>query len=103
MPTIPDPEQCKSMSEVRAGVDAVDRQIVALLARRFGFMDAAARIKADRAAIRDEERKADVLDKVGRAAADAGLDAQLVQELYEQLIEASIAHEFEEFDRIRAA
>ncbi|MFQ3665851.1 MAG: chorismate mutase, partial [Sphingomonadaceae bacterium] len=36
------------MAEVRLGVDAIDRALVALLAERFRFMDAAARIKQDR-------------------------------------------------------
>ena len=38
------PEQCETMTEVRTGVDEVDRELVALLVRRFGYMDAAARI-----------------------------------------------------------
>ena len=33
------------MAEVRQGVDALDRLLVALLAERQGYMDAAARIK----------------------------------------------------------
>ena len=40
-----DPAQCTTMAEVRAGVDELDRRIVALLQRRFGYMDAAARTK----------------------------------------------------------
>jgi isochorismate pyruvate lyase len=43
-----DPQNCRNMTEVRAGVDAVDRALVELLVRRFGYMDAAARIKTDR-------------------------------------------------------
>src|SRR3546814_9475524 len=50
------PEQCETMTEVRAGVDQVDRELVALLVRRFGYMDAAARIKTDRDTVRDEAR-----------------------------------------------
>jgi isochorismate pyruvate lyase len=88
------------MSEVRAGVDDVDRHIVELLKRRFGYMDAAARIKPDREAVRDEWRKADVLAKVDAAAAEQGLDRQLLARLYEDLIETSIAHELCEFDRL---
>ena len=65
------PADCTTMTEVRAGVDDVDRQVVALLQRRFGYMDAAARIKPAREAVRDEWRKADVLAKVD-AAADGG-------------------------------
>lgn len=89
------------MAEVRAGVDDTDRQIVALLARRFGYMDAAARIKPDRAVVRDEVRKAEVIAKVKASARDHSLDPELLGRLYDQLIEACIAYEFDEFDRLR--
>jgi isochorismate pyruvate lyase len=102
MTEIRDPADCSTMTEVRAGVDDVDRRLVALLKRRFGYMDAAARIKPDRAAVRDEWRKADVLAKVDASAADQGVDRQLMARLYEDLIETSIAHEFEEYDRARS-
>ena len=96
------PEECTTMTEVRAGVDDVDRQIVALLARRFGYMDAAARIKLDREAVRDEWRKADVKAKADAAATSEGVDRALVSRLYEDLIETSIAYELKRFDALRA-
>jgi len=102
MTEIRDPEACATMTEVRAGVDDVDRRIIALLQRRFGYMDAAARIKPDRSDVRDEWRKADVLAKVDATAADLGVDRALMARLYEDLIETSIAHELVEFDRSRA-
>ena len=102
MSEIPDPNDCNSMTEVRAGVDDVDRRVVELLKRRFGYMDAAARIKPDREAVRDEWRKADVLAKVDAAAERMGVDRRLMARIYEDLIETSIAHEFEEYDRRRA-
>ena len=98
---IRDPADCSTMTEVRAGVDDVDRRIVALLRRRFGYMDAAARIKPDRGAVRDEWRKADVLAKVDATAADLGVDRRLLARIYEDLIETSIAHELDVFDRTR--
>ena len=103
MPEIREPENCETMEQVRAGVDDVDRRIVALVARRFGFMDAAARIKHAREAVRDEERKAEVLAKVKASAAERGLDTELIGRIYEDLVESSIAYEFEEFDRLRSA
>jgi len=102
MSEIRDPGDCTTMSEVRAGVDDVDRQVVSLLKRRFGYMNAAARIKPDRSAVRDEWRKADVLAKVDGAAADLGVDRSLLARLYEDLIETSISHELEVFDRTRS-
>ena len=101
MTEIRDPADCSTMTDVRAGGDDVDRQVVVLLKRRFGYMGAAARIKPDRAAVRDEWRKADVLAKVDASAAGLGVDRQLMARLYEDLIESSIAHEFEEYDRLR--
>lgn len=95
------PDQCHTMTEVRAGVDDVDRQVVALIQRRFGYMNAAARIKPDREAVRDEWRKADVLAKVDAAADAAGVDRDLMARLYEDLIETSIAHELGVFDATR--
>jgi len=101
MTEIRDPSDCHTMTEVRAGVDEADQRIVALLRRRFGYMDAAARIKPDREAVRDEWRKADVLAKVDAAAMAAGLDRDLMARLYEDLIETSIAYELVRWSSIR--
>ena len=89
------------MAEVRHGVDSLDRQIVALIGERFRYMDAAARIKPDRAAVRDEGRKADVLAKVARHAVSHDVPPAVAADLYERLIEASIAYEFDRFDATR--
>lgn len=94
-----DPQACETMAEVRAGVDAVDRALIALLARRFGYMDAAARIKPDRGAVRDEGRKAQVIANARAHARSAGIPDEAIGEIWERLVEASIAYEFEAFDR----
>ena len=99
MHDIRDPEACQTMLEVRAGVDAVDRDLIALLKRRFGYMDAAARIKPDREMVRDEARKAQVIDNAVAAARQAGISEAVTADLWERLVEASIAYELEAFDR----
>lgn len=96
--TLPGPD-CTTMLEVRAGVDQVDRELVALLVRRFAYMDAAARIKPERAAVRDEGRKAQVIDNARIAAEDAGLPGDAIADLWDRLVEASIAYELRAFDR----
>ena len=42
-----DPANCQTMAQVRQGVDAIDRLLVAVIAERQRYMDAAARIKSD--------------------------------------------------------
>ena len=92
-------DACTTMAEVRAGVDQVDRELVALLARRFAYMDAAARIKPERGQVRDEPRKAQVIANARANARAAGIPEDAIGALWDQLVEASIAHEFVEFDR----
>jgi isochorismate pyruvate lyase len=97
MMTIP-PDDCQTMAQVRAGVDAVDAQIVVLLGTRFAYMRAAARIKTDRNAVRDEDRKASVIAAAKEAAREAGVPEPLVAALWEMLVESSIAYELAIFD-----
>jgi isochorismate pyruvate lyase len=89
------------MAEVRHGVDRLDEQIVALIGERFRYMDAAARIKPHRELIRDEARKAEVLQKVGVKAEAIGVHPNTIVTLYNDLIEASIAFELDRFDASR--
>lgn len=96
--TLPGPD-CTTMAEVRAGVDAVDRAIMALLDRRFAYMAAAARIKPTRGAVRDEPRKAQVIANAVADASARGLPAEAIADLWDRLVEASIAYELELFDR----
>jgi isochorismate pyruvate lyase len=96
------PEDCSTMPEVRAGVDALDRALVALLATRFGYMRAAARIKDSRDAVRDEARKASVIAAAVAEAEARGIPGDVVADIWERLVEGSIAYEFAEWDNIRA-
>ena len=99
--TILPPDTCQTMLEVRAGVDQTDRELIDLLARRFGYMRAAARIKQDRATVRDEARKAAVIAAAVDRGAALGLPREAIADLWERLVEASIAYEFAEWDRLR--
>lgn len=96
------PDDCETMTQVRAGVDATDRELVALLDRRFGYMRAAARIKDRRGAVRDEARKAAVIAAAQSDAAERGLPADAIAGIWDALVEASIAYELTEWDRLRA-
>lgn len=96
------PEECSTMTEVRAGVDALDQALVRLIAKRYGYMDAAARIKNDRNVVRDEARKTQVLDNVEQLASTMGLPADELRAIWDGLVESSIAYELRAWDKIRA-
>lgn len=88
-----------SMTDVRVGVDALDRALVTLLAERQRYMDAAARIKGQRSAVHDRARIEDVVTKVKAAARSAGLSEAIAEPVWRQLIDRCIAYEFGAFDR----
>lgn len=95
------PKDCQTMVDVRAGVDAIDRELVRLLVVRQGYMDAAARIKPNRAAVYDAERIEDVVSKVLAEGRRQGLSPQIAEPVWRKLIERCIAHEFDRWDETR--
>jgi len=97
------PEACSTMSDVRLGVDALDRDLVNLLAVRQRYMDAAARIKPTRGAVRDNDRVEDVVTKVKAAAREVGLSEAIAEPVWRTLIECCINYEFGRWDALRPA
>lgn len=89
---------CTDMTQVRTAIDSLDTLIVSLLGERMRYIEAAARIKPDRGAVRDEVRKAAVIAHAVKVADDRGFPPKLAYRLYDMLVEGSIAHEFEAFD-----
>jgi isochorismate pyruvate lyase len=89
------------MKDVRAGVDEVDRLLVALLTRRQGYMDAAARVKSSRTVVRDEARIEQVIANVKAEAERQGLSVAIAEPVWRELIERCIAYEFDVWDATR--
>ena len=92
------PAACASMAELREAIDALDVRLVALMAVRQAYIERAAVLKQDRAAVRDPARIEDVVAKVLAEARRAGLSEQIAEPVWRTLIEQSIRHEFEKFD-----
>ena len=97
----PDPDDCQTMLDVRAGVDEIDRMLVALIARRQGYMDAAARIKPSRSVVRDEARINQVLANVRAEGARCGLSWTIAEPVWREMMERCIAYEFDVWDATR--
>ena len=82
------------MAELRTLIDALDGELVALLALRARCIDRAAEIKVGVGLpARIPARVEDVVAKVRARAAAEGLDPELAEGLWRRLIEWSIARE----------
>ena len=93
--TAPLPDDCHSMEDVRAGVDSLDRELVALLTRRQGYMAAAARIKPQESDVRVPWRIEEVVEKVLAEARKTGLSPRIAEPVWRILIEQCIEFELE--------
>ena len=97
------PENCETMEDVRAGVDALDRQLVQLLTTRQGYMAAAARIKPAADDVRVPWRIEEVVAKVLEKARETGLSERIAEPVWRVLIEQCIEFELETWHELRSA
>ena len=93
------PQTCGSMAELRQAIDTLDARLVALLAVRQAYIERAAQLKTGREQVRDPQRVEEVVAKVIAESRKAGLNVDIAEAVWRTLIEASIRHEFEAFDR----
>jgi len=93
------PDACASMNELREAIDTLDSRLVALLAVRQAYIERAAQLKTGRDQVRDLERIEEVVAKVIAEGQRIGLSAAIAEPVWRTLIEASIRHEFDAFDR----
>lgn len=87
------PDDCTTMEDVHAGVDAIDRELVALLTTRQGYMEAAARIKPAESDVRVPWRIEQVVENVLAESRKTGLSERIAEPVWRLLIECSIEHE----------
>ncbi len=88
------PQDCSTMSELRAEIDRVDELLVGLFAERSRYIDRAVVLKSglDLPA-RIEARVEEVIANVRRHALAHNLPPDLVEKLWRRLIDWSIARE----------
>ncbi len=96
------PQQSAELARLRAEIDALDRQIVALLNQRAELTVAVGHEKSaiGRRAIRDREREREVLLRVSMANQGPLPQADLLA-IYRRLIASARALESRERDRLR--
>jgi len=99
MTTLTPAEDCQTMMALRAEIDSLDRQLVAMLAKRATYIDRAIELKrSDGLPARIPVRVEAVVNNARGAAVAAGLDPDLVEHLWRELIDWSIAREAREID-----
>ena len=87
------PDACTNLDEIRTGMDAIDREIVALIARRVDYVRNAAKFKTSSANVAAPDRVAAVLKTRREWAEAAGLSGEVIEGLYRDLVSYSVSEE----------
>jgi isochorismate pyruvate lyase len=95
------PEDCASLAEVRAEIDRIDEGVVALIAERARYVRAAAQFKTSESAVAAPERQAAMLEVRRRWAERDGIDPDLIEQLYRDLVAYFISHEMDHWKKAR--
>lgn len=92
------PDRCTSLEEIRAGMDAIDRQIVSLIAERVACVRAAAKFKTSSANVAAPDRVAAVLKTRREWAESKGLSGDVVESLYRDLVTYCVSEEHKQWE-----
>jgi isochorismate pyruvate lyase len=91
------PGNCKSIEDVRRGIDALDREIIQLIGRRAGYVEATTRFKTGEQSFRAPERERTMLEARRRWAEENGLDPGVIEILYRDLVSYFVDREMDEW------
>ncbi len=94
------PNQCTGLEEIRSGMDAVDRDIIALVAQRVEYVRAAAKFKTSSANVAAPERVAAVLKTRREWAEATGLDGAVIEGLYRELVRYCVSEEHKRWEEM---
>lgn len=88
------PQSCSTMAELRHEIDALDKTLVTLLADRARYIDRAIELKpSENMKARIQDRVDEVISNACATAKQQDLDPELIESLWRQIVEWSIANE----------
>lgn len=85
--------ECHSLQQVRAEIDRIDRQMVALLAERGRYVKQVARFKSNPAEVAAPERVQQIIANIAALAREYGADPTVAEATWRAMIAAFIQYE----------
>lgn len=88
------PGACTCITEVRNEIDSIDREIIRLLAARFGYVREVVKYKSNTASsIEASDRHKEVLQTRRHWAEESGLSPEIIEDIYDRLVKYFIQEE----------
>jgi isochorismate pyruvate lyase len=90
-------KKCNTLGEARIEIDAVDSEIVALIAKRNEYIKQIAHFKTSVEEVKAEDRISAVISNVRAQAISLDLSPNLINDLYVRMIDEMVESEISEF------
>ena len=88
-----EPENCSGMEDIRVEIDKMDRDIIAILGKRFEYVKAASKFKTSETSVRAPERFKAMLEQRRIWASAEGLSPDAIEKMYRDLVNHFINEE----------
>jgi isochorismate pyruvate lyase len=92
---------CKNLEEVRGNIDKIDREIVKLIAERSTYVVQAVNFKKNSDEVKAPQRVEKVINKVRDLAHENNVNADIVENIYREIINSFINFELSEHEKLR--
>ncbi|GFE70631.1 isochorismate lyase [Chroococcus sp. FPU101] len=94
------PDECNNINDIRIEIDAIDQQIITLFGERSKYVKAASKFKTDAASVRANKRFQAMLQQRRIWAENEGLNPDIIEKIYQDLINYFIAQEMNHWQAI---
>ena len=88
------------MADIRAAIDQLDHQVVTLLGQRFAYVKAASQFKISDTTVKAPERFEALLKQRRVWAEEEGLNADVIEKMYRDLVTHFIAEEMKHWKQL---
>lgn len=87
------PDECANMEDIRAEIDRIDQDVIALMGKRFKYVQVAAKFKTSRESVKALDRFTAMLRQRRHWAEEEGLSPDVIEKMYSDLVEYFINEE----------
>ena len=87
------PDRCENITDIRTEIDRLDRQVIAIIGQRFEYVKAAAKFKTSETSVKAPERFQAMLQQRRGWAREEGLNPDVIEKLYQDLVTYFIEEE----------
>lgn len=92
------PDDCSNIQEIRAEIDGIDREVIRFLGQRFSYVKAAAKFKTSEEGVKASDRFNSMLQERRIWAEEAGLNPDVIERLYRDLVNYFISEELKHWE-----